>query len=277
MSTPFLWDDNPARKLFDIHLAMFWEYPLVMHKSYEYKSFGPKERAYIRSELGKLPNCPLKALLLSILKIVQPPTGSFKIKNFKLKDHSDKLIHTQEIMADPYVFFRVAGLTWLNTSSVEIFTNLNNHCIHMVYKEKHIARFLYQYWNTGTQQGFSAKNKAALQQHILDSEDLTLKFKLLVEGAWADLNPLDQAKIYDIPLKHEQIRALNSQTIQNGRLALFKDSKGIKTTAARHVSTKFLESTLKIQPELIDHEDREGNGSDSGNLLSFGMKGEDHE
>lgn len=277
MSVALLWEDNPARKLFDIYLAMLWRYPLVMHKSYEYKSFGPKERAYIRSELGKLPNSPLKALLLSILKIVQAPTGSFKIKNFKLKDHGDKLIFTHEIMADNHVFFRVAGLSWLNASSVEIFTNLNNHSIHMVYKEKHIARFLYQYWNTGTQLGYSAKNRAALEQHIRDNEDLIMNFRPMREGAWGNLDPLELARIYDIPLKHEQIRALNSQTIQNGRLALFKDSKGIKTTAARHVSTKFLESTLKIQPELIDHEDREGNGSDSGNLLSFGLKGEDHE
>ena len=277
MSTPFHWDDNPARKYFDILLAILWGYPLVMHKIYKYKSFGPKERAYIRTEIEKLPNSPLKGLLLSILKVVQPPTGSFKLKNFKLKDHGDKLIHTHEIMADPHVFFRVAGLSWLNVSSVEIFTNLNNHCIHMVYKEKHIARFLYQYWNTGTQQGYSAKNRAALEQHIKDSEDLTMNFKLMIEGAWSNLNPLDLAKIYDIPLKHEQIRALNSQTIQNGRLALFKDSKRIKTTEAKHVSTKFLESTLKIQPELLDHEDREGNGSDSGNLLSFGQIGEDYE
>jgi hypothetical protein len=277
MIAPFLWDDNPARKLFDIHLAMFWEYPLVMHKSYRYKSFGPKERAYIRSELAKLPNSPLKELLLSILKVVQAPAGSFKIKNFKLKDHNDKLIHTHEIMADPHVFFRVAGLSWLNASSVEIFTNVNNHSIHMVYKEKHIARFLYQYWNTGTQQGYPAKSRTTLKQHVGEHEDLIKNFKPLIEGAWSHLNPLDLANFYDIPLKHEQIRALNGQTIQNGRLALFKDSKSIQTSEAKHVSTKFLESTLKIQPELIDHEDREGNGSDTGNLLSFGMIGEDHE
>ena len=277
MSAPLLWDDNPARKHFDILLANFWGYTLVMHKTYHYKPFGQEERAHLRTELGKLPNSPLKALLLSILKIVQAPTGSFKIKNFKLKDHSDKLIYTHEIMAAPQVFFRVAGLSWLNTSSVEIFTNLNNHSIHMVYKEKHIARFLYQYWNTGTQQGYSAKNRAALEQHIRDNEDLIMNFRPMIEGAWTNLDPFDMARIYDIPLKHAQIHAVNSQTIQNGRLALFKDSKGIKTTATKHVSTKFLESTLKIQPELIDHEDREGNGSDSGNLLSFGMIGEDHE
>ena len=277
MSVAFDWDDNPARKYFDILLASYWGYSLVMHKAYLYKSFGRKERAYLRTELEKLSHSPLREFLLSIVDVVQAPTGSFKLKNFKLKDDGDKLIHTHEIMADPHVFFRVAGLSWLNARSVEIFTNLNNHSIHMVYKEKHIARFLYQFWNTGTQQGYSAKSRTTLKQHIAEHEDLIMNFKPLIEGAWSHLNPLELARIYDIPLKHKQLRALNSQTIQNGRMAVFKDSKNIKTADAKHISTKFLESTLKIQPELLDHEDREGNGSDSGNLLSFGMIGEDHE
>ena len=277
MSTHFLWADNPARKFFDILLAFFWDYPLVMYKTYQYKSFGHEERAHLRKELEKLPNSPLRELLISILKVVQPPTGSFKIKNFKLKDDGDKIMHTYELMADPHVFFRVAGLSWLNVKSVEIFTNLNNHSINMIYKEKHIARFLYQYWNTGTQLGYSTKSRTALQEHIRESENLIKNFKPMIEGAWSKRNPLEQARNYDIPLKHEQIRALNSQTIQNGRLSLFTDSKGIKTIEGKHISTKFVESILKMQPELLDHDDREGNGSDPGDLLSFGSIGEDYE
>ncbi len=277
MSASYPWQANPACMLFNILLAIFWGYPLVMHDIYEYKSFGNKERAYLRTEIEKLPNCPLRELLLSILEVVQPPTGSFKIKNFKLKDDGDKLFHTHEIMADPHVFFRVAGLSWLNVTPVEIFTNLNNHSIHMVFKEKHIARFLYQYWNTGTQQGYSVKCRTALINHIRASAGLLRTFKPLVDGAWSPLNPLELAKIYDIPLKQGQIRALNSQTIQNGRLALFTDSKGIKSTEAKQTSTRFLESAMKIQPQLLDHDDREGNGSDPGNLLSFGQIGEDYE
>ena len=92
----------------------------------------------------------------------------------------------------------------------------------------------------------------------------------MVDGAWSDLNHMELTKIYDIPLKYEQLRALNNQTIQNGRLALFADSKGIKATGGKHISTKFLDSTLKMQPDLLDHEDREGNASDSGDLLSMG-------
>ena len=83
--------------------------------------------------------------------------------------------------------------------------------------------------------------------------------------------------MYDIPLKYDQINALNNQTIQNGRLSLFADSKGTKTRGDKHVRTNFLESVLKIQPQLLDHDDREGNGSDTGDLLSFGRIGEDHE
>lgn len=270
MSTPFLWDDNPGRKYFDIQLAVFWGYPLVMHKTYQYKSFGREEREYLRTEIKKLPDSPLRELLLSILEVMQPPTGSFKIKNFKFKEDGDKIVHTHEIMADPHVFFKVAGLAWLNVTSMEIFTNLNNHSINMVYKEKHIARFVYQYWNVGTQLGYSATSRSALIEHIRGSESLLRKFKPMIEGVCSELTPLEQTKIYDIPLKHEQIRALNSQTIQNGRLTLFADSKGLKATKGTHISTKFLDSTLKMQPELINHDDREGSGSDPGDLLSFG-------
>jgi hypothetical protein len=270
MSAPLLWDHNSGRKYFEILLAVFWNYPLVMHKSYQYKTFGREERAYLRTEIEKLPLCPLRELLLSILKVVQPPKGSFKLKNFKLKDDGDKLIHTQEIMADLHVFFRVAGLSWLNVNSVEIFNNLKHHSIQMIYKEKHIARFLYQFWNVGTQLGYSAKSRTALIYHLRASDSLLRTFRPMVEGAWSDLKPLELAKIYDIPLRHGQIRALNNQTIQNGRVALFADSKGIKTTDSEHLSTKFLESTLKMQSDLIDHEDREGDESDSGDLLSFG-------
>ena len=270
MSTHFLWADNPARKFFDILLAVFWDYPLVMYKTYQYKSFGREERAHLRKELEKLPNSPLRELLISILKVVQPPTGSFKIKNFKLKDDGDKIMHTYELMADPHVFFRVVGLAWLNTPSVEIFTNLKHHSTNMIFKEKHIARFLYQYWNTGTQLGYSATSRAALQEHIRANESLLEKFKPMIDGIWSDLNPLELTKIYDIPLNHEQIRALNNQTIQNGLLTLFADSKALKTTGGKHTSTKFLESTLKMQRDIIDHEDREGDESDSGDLLSFG-------
>ncbi|NQT61367.1 MAG: hypothetical protein HQ556_00275 [Candidatus Marinimicrobia bacterium] len=274
MSFSYQWEHNPARKYFEILLAVFWGYPLVMHKSYQYKTFGREERAYLRTEIEKLPLCPLRELLLSILKVVQPPTGSFKIKSFKLQEDGDKLVHTHEIMADPHVFFRVAGLAWLNVNSVEIFTNLKHHSIQMIYKEKHIARFLYQYWNVRTQLGFSAKSRTALIYHMRASDNLLRTFKLLVKGAWSDLTPLELAKIYDIPLHHGQIRALNSQTIQNGRLALFADSKEIKTTDSEHISTKFLESTLKMQSGLNDHDDREENGSDPGDLLSFGGIGE---
>jgi hypothetical protein len=270
MSAHFLWDQNPARKYFDIQLALYWGYTLVMHKTYQYKSFGRDERAYLRTEIDKLPLSPLRELLLSILKVVQPPKGSFKIKSFKLQEIGDKLVHTHEIMADPHVFFRVAGLAWLNVNSVEIFNNLKHHSIQMIYKEKHIARFLYQYWNVGTKLGYSAKSRTALIYHMRGSDSLRRTFKPMVKGVWSDLNPLDLAKIYDIPLPHEQVRALNSQTIQNGRLALFADSKGIKTTDSEHTSTKFLESTLKMQSDLSDHEDREGDESDSGDLLSFG-------
>ena len=270
MSAPLLWDQNPARKYFDILLATYWDYSLVMHKTYRYKSLGRAERAYIKTEIEKLPLSPLRELLLSILKSVQAPTGSFKIKNFKLKDDGDKLIHTHEIMADLHVFFRVAGLSWLNTTSVEIFTNLNNLSINMTLKEKHISRFLYQYWNVRTQLGYSAKSRAALIYHLRASDSLRRTFKPIVEGAWSDMNPMELAKVYDIPLHHGQLRALNSQTIQNGRLALFADSKEIKTTDSEHTSTKFLESTLKVQRDLIDHEDREVDESDSGDLLSFG-------
>ena len=147
MSSCYQWEHNPARKFFDILLATFWGYPLVMHKTYLYKSFGREERAHLKKEIEKLPNSPLRQLLLSILKVVQPPAGSFKIKSFKLKDDRDKLVHTHEIMADLHVFFRVAGLSWLNMNSVEIFTNIKHHSIQMIYREKHIARFLYQYWN----------------------------------------------------------------------------------------------------------------------------------
>ena len=277
MSTHFLWADNPARKFFDILLAVFWDYPLVMYKTYQYKSFGREERAHLRKELEKLPNSPLRELLISILKVVQPPTGSFKIKNFKLKDDGDKIMHTYELMADPHVFFRVAGLSWLNVNSVEIFTNINHHSIQMIFKEKHIARFLYQYWNVVTQLGYSVKSRTALLYHMRANARLLRSFKPMVEGAWSDLTPLEFAKIYDIPLKHEQIRALNNQTIQNSRVALFTDSRGIKTTEGQHISTKFLESTLKVQPGLKDHDEREGNGSDPDDLLSFGGFGEDYE
>lgn len=273
MSGHFQWDQNPACKYFDILLAKYWGDSLVMHKTYLYKSFGREERAYLRSETEKLPNSPLRELLLSILKVVQPPAGSFKIKNFKLKDDGDKLVHTHEIMADPHVFFRIIGLAWLNVSSVEIFTNIKNHSIQMIYKEKHIARFLYQYWNVGTHLGYSAKSRAAFIDHLRDRDRLLRTFKPMVEGAWSPLSPLELIKLYDIPLRQEQIRTLNNQTIQNGRLALFSDSKGLKTKAGEHTSTKFLESTLKVQSDLFDHEDRQGNGSDFGDLLSFGDAG----
>lgn len=270
MSSSYPWEANPARKVFDIHLANYWGYSLVMHKPYQYKSFGREERAHLRNEIEKLPNSPLRELLLSILSVVQPPTGSFKIKNFKLKDDGNKLVHTHELMADLHIFFRVAGLSWLNVSSVEIFTNLNNHSIHMVFKERHIARFLYQYWNVGSIQGYSVKSRFALLNHIRASDRLMRTFMPIAEGAWSSLNPLDLVKLYDIPLKNDQIRALNNQTIQNGRLALFVDSKGLKTKEGEHTSTKFLDSILKMQSGLIDHEDREGNGSESGDYLSFG-------
>ncbi len=277
MSYCFPWEANPASKYFDIILAEYWGYPLAMHKTYKYKSFGEKEREHLRTEIRKLPRSPLRELLLSILEVVQAPEGSFKIKSFKLKDDRDKIIHTHEIMMDEHVFFRVAGLSWLNVSSVEIFTNLSNHSINMIYKEKHIARFLYQYWNVGTQLGYSGKCRDALLDHMRDRPRLRRLFKPVVKGVWSHENPFDLVRIYDIQLTHEQLRALNNQTIQNGRLALFVDSKGIKSTKAEHISTKFLESTLKIQPQLLDHDDREGNGSDPGNLLSFGQIGEDYE
>ena len=241
-----------------------------MHKTYLYKSFGREERAHLRKEIEKLPNSPLRELLLSILKVVQAPTGSFKLKSFKLKEDGDKLVHTHEIMADQHVFFRVAALGWLNVNSVEIYTNLNNYSFNTIFKEKHVARFLYQYWNTGTLLGYSAKSRTALIYHMRASDSLLRTFKPMVEGAWSDLKPLELAKIYDIPLNHDQLKALNSLSIQNGRLALFEDSKGIKTTDSEHTSTKFLESTLKMQSDLIDHEEREGDESDSGDLLSFG-------
>ena len=207
MSTPFHWDHNPARKWFDILLAIFWGYSLVMHKTYQYKSFGPAARAYLKKEIKKLPLSPLRELLLSILKIVQPPTGSFKIRSFKLKEDSDKLVHTHEIIADPHVFFRIAALAWLNVNSVEIFTNLSNHSINMIYKEKHISRFLYQFWNTRSQLGYTTKSRSALTDHIRTNESLLKKFKPMINGAWGDLDPLELAMIYDIPLKHEQIKA----------------------------------------------------------------------
>ena len=277
MSAPLRWEDNPARKYFDICLALYWNYSLVMHKSYQYKSFGPKERAHLRTELEKLPDSPLRELLLSILKVVQAPSGSFKLKNFKLKEYGDKVIHTHEIMADPHVFFRVAGLSWLNVKSVEIFTNLRHHSIKMIYKEKHITRFLYQYWNVATQVGYSSTSRKVLIEHIKGNEGLLKEFKPICDRAWGDNTSLELTKMYDIPLKYDQINALNNQTIQNGRLSLFADSKGTKTRGDKHVRTNFLESVLKIQPQLLDHDDREGNGSDTGDLLSFGRIGEDHE
>jgi hypothetical protein len=277
MSASYAWEANPASKYFDILLAIFWDYPLVMHKTYQYKSFGREERAYLRKEIEKLPNSPLRELLLSILKVVQPPIGSFKLKSFKLRDDGDKLVHTHEIMADPHVFFRVASLAWLNADSVAIFTNLNLHVLNMIYKEKHISRFIYQFWNTGSQHGYSTKSRTALIAHIRASESLLNKFKPIIEGAWSDLTPLELAKIYDIPLKHEQIKALNNQTIQNGRLTMFADSKRLKTTEGKQTSTKFLDSTLRMQADLIDHEDREGHSSDSGDLLSFGGIGGDND
>jgi hypothetical protein len=270
MNTSYPWEANPARKYFEILLAIYWGYSLAMHKTYRYKVFGTEERTYLRTEIEKLPLSPLRELLLSIVKVLQPPTGSFKIKNFKLKDDGDKLLHTHEIMADSHVFFRVVGLAWLNTPSVEIFTNLKHHSINMIFKEKHIARFLYQYWNVSTQLGYSAKDRTTFIYHMRSSDNLLRLYKPMVDGAWSDLNPLELTKIYDIPLKYEQLRALNNQTIQNGRLALFADSKGIKATEGKHISTKFLDSTLKMQPDLLDHEDREGNTSDSGDLLSMG-------
>jgi hypothetical protein len=273
MSSHFDWGKNPARKLFDILLATYWGYPLVMHQIYQYKSIGREAKAYLRTEIEKLPQCPLRALLLSILKTVRPPVGSFKIKSFKLKEDGDKLVHTHEIMADPYVFFRVTALAWLNMNSMEIFNNLNTHSITMMFKEKHIARFLYQYWNTGSQSGYSATDRIALERHVRTNENLVEYFKPMIDGVWSELSPLELIKTYDIPLKHEQLKALNNQTIQNGRLTLFQDSKGLKTSRGKHTSTKFLDSTLKMQSDLIDHEDREGNGSDSGDLLSFGSMG----
>ncbi|MBC8192293.1 MAG: hypothetical protein H8E18_07935 [FCB group bacterium] len=277
MSSCFPWEANPARKYFDIILAEYWGYPLAMHETYEYRSFGQKERAHLRTEIEKLPRSPLRELLLTILEVLQAPVGSFKIKSFKLKDDRDKIIHTHEIMMDAHVFFRVAGLSWLNVSSVEIFTNLSKHSIKMIYKEKHIARFLNQYWNVGTQLGYSGKCRDALRDHIRARPRLRRLFKPLVKGVLSHEDPFDLVRIYDIQLTHKQLRALNNQTIQNGRLALFVDSKGIKSTEAEHISTKFLETTLKMQTGLIDHDERQGNGSDPDDLLSLGGLGDDYE
>ena len=274
LSSTFPWEANPARKFFEILLAIFWGYSLGMNKTYRRKTFGAKERAHIRAEIEKLPDCSLKLLLLIIIDIIESPPESFKIKNFKLKSDKDKLIYTHEIMAMPRVFFRTAGLALLNRKSVEIHSNIKNSLFQSGFKEDHIARFISQFWNTGLQNGYSSKSRIALQKLIESIPELKSCFKPLLEGALSDKCPAEIMALYDIKLHSYQESTLNIQTLQNTQLALYQASRHFGGEKQKLEQTRSLKELLAIYPDLMDLIQNENSSANVGNLFdSINMGG----
>jgi hypothetical protein len=274
MKQYFPWEANPARKFFEILLALFWGYSLGMNKTYQRKTFGAKERAHIKAELEKLPDCSLKLLLLIIIDIVGSPPESFKIKNFKFKSDKDKLIYTHEIMAIPGVFFRTAGLALLNKKSVAIFSNIKNSLFQSGFKEDHFARFLSQFWNTGLRNGYSRKSRMTLEKLIESIPELKSCFKPLLEGALSDKCPAEIMALYDIKLHSYQESTLNIQTLQNIQLALYQASRKFSGEKQKFEQTRNLKEFLTIYPDLMDLIQNENSSEIDGNLLdSFNMGG----
>jgi hypothetical protein len=267
MKQKFPWEANPARKYFEILLVTFWGYSLGMHQTYRSKSFGVEERNYLKEEVKKLPSCPLRLFLRSIIDLLGPPPVSFKITTFKIKADKDKLIYTHEIMAMPEVFFRISGLALLNTKSVEIFSNLKRSLILGGFKEEHIARFLAQFWNASMRNGYSSNSRMALMNIIESKPELASSFKPLLDEALSDKTPGEKMALYDIKLEPHQERALNSQILQNGKLALYQSSKYFGDGKRKSEQTKNLKEYLSIYPDLVDLTQNGNPEESSGNLF----------
>jgi len=268
----FPWEANPARKFFEILLAIFWGYSLGMNKTYRRKTFGVKERAYIRTEIGKLPDCSLKMLLFIIIDIVDSPPETFKLKNFKFKADKDKLIYTHELMAMPRVFFRIAALAFLNKKSVEIFSNVKNSLFQSGFKEDQIARFIAQFWSVGLRNGYSSKSRLTLEKLIHSNPDLESCFKPLLDGALSDRNPAEMLALYDIKLQPYQEKTINIQTLQNTQLALYQASTCFGGEKEKYEQIKNLKELHNIFPDLMDLAQDENSSENSGNLIdSFSM------
>ncbi len=209
------WSANPARVFFQIILATFWGLELKMHKTYKSKSFGAEERNALKEGLLKLPDCPLRKVLLRIAAVVGPPPNTFQIKSFQIKNPNESVIMTHEIMGNPYTFTQVAALGLMKKSTHEILRNLWSQLLIDEYKEDHIARFLAQFWLTSLASGWTVHDREALSTFLVSFDDLPDSFRELLDYPLSNMNPVLLYAHYGVSINHDQAEAIMRQNVAN--------------------------------------------------------------
>ncbi len=259
------WFANPCNLFFSILLALHWGYSLAIHKEYTSKEFGVNEREALKKGILTLPACPLRDFLLLIVKFIEPPPAKFKIKTFQLKEPNQKVFMTHEIMGDPRTFIRVASLALLGKNSFDILHNLQNHLLIQDIQEKHIARFLAQFWQVDRSKGWRTHDRNALRQVLRSDPSLRESFKEIIEYPLSDKDRTALFARYDIPITNEQKNNIYEQTLVNRLLQENERSKDPGTIQDSELNNRLIGLQAKQKEDIMyaiggdDEKKRQGN------------------
>ncbi len=261
------WSVNPARSFFLIILATFWGYKLEIHKIYKAKHFGKNEREALKAGILCLPDCDLRKFLLFIARITEPPPATFSIKTFQLKEPNQHVVMTHEIMGDKPTFERVAALSLLGKNTFEILHNLNNYLLIEDIQEKHIARFLAQFWQVERKKGWTINDRAVFKSVLLSEPHLCESFKELIEYPLSDKPRAELFPRYDIPISEQQIKTIYTQTMTNRLIQESIRSKDPGTLKESELSGRVVGLQAKQRDEIMSATTEDASENQRGNLL----------
>ena len=267
MKKSIAWSANPARCFFLIILATHWGYKLEIHKEYKAKRFGKDEREALKTGILRLPDCPLRDLLLFIARIIEPPPATFKIKTFQIKEPNQKVVMTHEIMGDIPTFERVAALSLLGRNTFEILHNLNNYLLIEDIQERHIARFLAQFWQVERSKGWTTQDRAVLKEVLLSDPSLSISFKEIINFPLSNKQRVELFPRYDIPISDKQIKTMYTQTMTNRLIQETIRSKDPGTLKESVLSGRVVGLQAKQKDEIMFATTDDAAENQLGNLL----------
>ena len=261
MSSWYQWTHNPARKLFEIILAMLWGYELKLHGKYPSKSFGATEKSVIKKAIDELPESPLKLLLYRILETLGPPPKILTIRSFVLQPKREKFSSSNRIMLDTECFNAITGLTIMGMDSRSIKREFAAMLLPPNYSLEQIDRFRYHYWNVKPEEGWDHKSNEMLKHMILSDTDLTEAFNHLLEGALSDKSRRDMALHYKLLLSpedrtREYLRAGDNAILLQNQLLESEDLKSADLAANIVSKTVNSGSKLGITPPTARSENK---------------------
>ncbi len=249
MSSWYRWEHNPARKFFEIILAMYWGYELKLHAKYKSKSFGAAEKAVIRNAIAELPESPAQLLSYRILETVGPPPEELMIKSFLLQAKKEKVSQSNRIMVDAECFNTITGLSILGMDARGIKNEFKSMFFTPSYSLENIDRFRYQFWNVNPNEGWDHKSNEMLKHIILSDPDLTEAFNHLLEGALSEKDRRDMALHYRLALSpsdrtREYLRASDNAILAQNKNIENNDLKSADLAAS--IVSKTVNSAAKL-------------------------------